>query len=118
MSVTPDPYKRLDEAVERLQELTEEAVGLVAEIKRRTMYHGLQVGGAILEHLRSQNAPIATGKIAREIWEGGVTTTSDFDTFSNTVKLTLDKLRNDGQIHYRIGSGWRIACPRTEPPRT
>lgn len=113
MGITPNPYESLDEAVERLQALTEEAVGLAAEIKRRTQYHGLQVRRAILACLQNRDTPCEAAEIAKEIWEGGVTTTSDFHTFFNTVKLTLSNLSANGEIHKKWGAGYLFG---TRPP--
>lgn len=104
MTITANPHDNLREAVERLQAITEEAVGLAAEIKRRTKYGGLQVRRAIKVCLQDRDMPCDADEIAKEIWEGGVTTRSDFDTFFNTVKQTLDYLAANGEIHRKWGS--------------
>ena len=113
MATTSDPYKRVDEAVERLQELAEEAIGLIADIKRRTRYHGTTVQSALLHYLEGQNVPRSEDVIAKELWEGGVTTTSDFDGFTSTVGTTLQRLSDNTRIHRT--SGGYVLGPRPSP---
>ncbi len=116
MATTPDPRESLDKAVERLQELTEEAVRLAAAIRRRTRYHGVTVGSALLEYLESQDVPRTASVIAEELWEGGVTTDSEFAGFTATVKNTLQQLSNRDQIHWsshELGSGYVLGLRAT-----
>lgn len=94
-------HKLLRDAVDRLQEIAEEATRLVDEIAVRTRYDGLSIREGIRLCLGANDAPISEHDIASELWLGGVHTGSgDLKRVVANVRTTLRNMRQEGEIRF------------------
>ena len=96
----PHGRDNLDRLVERLREINEEAVGLVDEIERSSRYGGHKLADGLEAVLRRKNTPQRAGEIAKQLWEGGVATKSDF---AANVKLRLGQWHSKGWVELTEG---------------
>lgn len=104
----PHGHDNLDRLVERLRELTEEAVGLVDEIERSSRYGGHKLGDGLEAVLGRKDTPRRAREIAKELWEGGVATRSDFATFAVNVEQRLWQWHSKGWVELTEGGfKWR-----------
>lgn len=98
----------LEGLITRLRELHEEAVGLVDEIERSSRYGGHKLGDGLKVVLRRRDTPRRASEIARELWEGGVATSSGFATFAANVEQRLWQWHSKGSVELAEGGfKWR-----------
>ncbi len=108
----PHGQDNLERVLKRLRELNEEAVGLVDEIERSSRYGGHKLGDGLKAVLRRRDTPQRAREIARELWEGGIATSSDFATFAANVEQRLWQWHSEGSVELAEG-GFRWRGPGT-----